>query len=308
MSRIKKLVYLIIIGMLFTQCKPYQVATKPNEMKYTEFTAQQQFWNSPEGKIAYIDKGEGKPLLFLHGVPTSGWLYRKMIDPLVAKGFRVIVPDMLGFGNSESPKGYEIYDKKAHANRIWGLMKHLNIDSWTHIMHDAGGLWTWEMLKVDPDKIEKLIVLNTIIYDEGFEPPVKMKKGFFAKIPMWAYRNMSGMMIGKLFKNGTNDHQMSKAEIEGYTTPLKQGKTQALYKFFTTNTKSIPDYTTALTNLKVPVQVIWGTDDTILLWNPQKEKVTKNLKVDPKDIHLLSKNHFIQEEATDKLIELISSF
>ena len=303
-----KLLSYLLLGLFFTQCKPYQVATKPNEMKYSEFTAQQKFWDSPEGKIAYIDKGDGKPLLLLHGVPTSGWLYRKMIDPLVAQGYRVIVPDMLGFGNSDSPKGYDIYDKKAHANRIWGLMKHLEIDKWSHVMHDAGGLWTWEMLKVDPDKIDKITILNTIIYKEGFEPPVTMKKGFFAKIPMWAYRNMSGMMIGKLFKNGTNNHDMSKAEIEGYTTPLKQGKTKALYKFFTTNTKSIPDYSTVLQNIDISVQIVWGTDDKILLWNTQNERVIKDLKIDQVNIHLLNKNHFLQEEATENLIELIADF
>ena len=66
-----------------------------------------------------------------------------MIDDL-AKTHRVIAPDMLGFGSSNSPKGYEIYEPKEHANRLLGLMSFLKINSWNHVFHDAGGLWTWE--------------------------------------------------------------------------------------------------------------------------------------------------------------------
>jgi len=94
-------------------------------------------WASAEGNISYIDKGEGEPILLLHGVPTSGWLYRKMIDPLVKKGYRVIVPDMLGYGSSDNPDGYDIYDKKEQARHILGLMEHLNIPNWHHVMHDV---------------------------------------------------------------------------------------------------------------------------------------------------------------------------
>lgn len=301
-------IFILIFLCLFTSCKPYQIDSKPTDMSYSEFTSIQKTWESPEGKIAYIDKGKGTPLLLLHGIPTSGWLYRKMIDPLVAQGYRVIVPDMLGFGNSDSPKGYDIYDKKAHAKRILGLMNHLEISSWHHVMHDAGGLWTWELLKQNSNKINRLSILNTIIYKDGFCPPVKMKKGLFGKIVKWSYKANTNTMLKKLFKNGTNNYPMSKADIEGYKRPLKEGKTEALYKFFTTNTKSIPDYSTTLKNLNIPTQVIWGTNDKILVWEKQKIKVNKGLKIANKNIHLLNKNHFIQEEAFQKVTELIIAF
>ncbi len=111
-----------------------------------------------------------------------------MIDEL-EKTHRVIVPDMLGFGSSDSPKGYDIYSEARHAERLLALMNHLEIKNWTHVMHDAGGLWTWELLKNDPNRINKLIVLNTIIYEDGFKPPIRFKKGFIARTAMWSYRN-----------------------------------------------------------------------------------------------------------------------
>jgi len=116
MQSFRKIIYLVVVALLFSQC---------------------------------------------HGVPTSSWLYRKLIDPLVASGYRVIAPDMLGFGNSANPKGYTIYDKKEHARRILGLMEHLKINNWHHVMHDAGGLWTWELFKQAPSKISKLTIKVT---------------------------------------------------------------------------------------------------------------------------------------------------
>ena len=117
----KKALFLFSYVLMFLSCKSYQ-ENKLTDIKYSDFIHSQKKWLSPDGAISYIDKGEGTPILLLHGVPTSGWLYRKMIDPLVANGFRVIVPDMLGCGTSDSPKGYEIYDKKEHAKRIFCLL------------------------------------------------------------------------------------------------------------------------------------------------------------------------------------------
>ena len=149
-------------------------------MTYSQFRDTQQSFLSSNGIIKYIDKGEGDVLLLLHGIPTSGWLYRKMIDEL-SNNYRVIVPDMLGFGSSDSPKGYDIYSPQEHAKRLLELMSSLKIESWNHVFHDAGGLWTWELMKTASEKIKALIILNTIIFEEGFNPPIRFKKGIRVK-------------------------------------------------------------------------------------------------------------------------------
>ena len=303
----KTLLKYLCIPLSFLGCKTYQKAN-PNDITYAEFTNSQKHWISENGNVSYIDKGEGKPILLLHGIPTSGWLYRKMIDPLVAKGYRVIAPDMLGFGNSNSPEGYDIYDKKEHAKRILGLMEYLNIPNWHHLMHDAGGLWTWEMLKMDNSKINKLTILNTIIYKEGFEPPIEVGNTGLAKLIKWSYNNNYNLMTCQLFKGGLENFEMSKRDIEGYKEPLREQKTDALHKFFTTNTKSIPDYSDVLKSLDVPTQVIWGINDEILKWEAQSEKVISDLKIQAKDIHILNKNHFLQEEVPDDLVNYITAF
>ena len=66
-------------------------------------------------------------------------------------------------------------------------MDFLEIKNWNHVFHDAGGLWTWELLRLSPERITNLIILNSVIYEEGFKPPIRFKKGFLAKFIMKMY-------------------------------------------------------------------------------------------------------------------------
>jgi len=280
------------------------------KFNYQQFRNNQQSFISSDGEIKYTDKGKGSVILLIHGIPTSSWLYRKMIDGLVAEGHRVIAPDMLGFGASENPKGYEVYSQENHAKRIVELMDHLKIDSWSHVMHDAGGLWTWETFKKVPSRINRLIILNTIIYKEGFNPPIKMTRGPFARFSMWLYRNKSttNTLLDQLFKKGMNHNELTEEEIEGYKMPLQEGKTNAMYYFFTNTCNELTDYDSLLNSINIPVTVIWGKNDDMLEWEPQKEKVQKSLKIKNENIHTLDGRHFIQEGFPEQINEIIINF
>ena len=301
--------YLLLICS-FISCKPYKAAvTEPNQMTYSQFRAQQHTFASKDGNIHYVDKGKGPVIVLLHGVPTSSWLYRHMIDDL-AKNHRVIAPDMLGFGSSDSPKGYDIYSETQHAERLLALLDSLNIKTWTHIMHDAGGLWTWELFKKAPNRINNLVILNTIIYEAGFNPPIRFKKGFMARTAMWSYRNgvTTNMMLKGLFKEGLTQNTLNKIDVEGYKTPLREGKTKAMYYFFSQTCNDLTNYQPVISKIDIPVAVIWGENDSFLNWKHQKETVAKDLNISNENIHLLNARHFIQEEQPKEITKIILNF
>ena len=301
----------VMCALLFVACKPYQsTIMRDNQITYDSFRESQDSFNTSEGAIKYIDRGQGPAILLLHGVPTSGWLYRKMIDPLVDAGYRVIAPDMLGFGSSDSPKGYEIYAEDMHAQRLLELMDHLEIEKWTHITHDAGGLWTCELMLQDSKRIEKLVLLNTIIYEEGFDPPIRFRKGIIARTAMWSYRNgiTTNLMLKNLFKSGMTENTLNKTDIEGYKRPMLEGKTNAMYYFFTQTCNSLPNYQPMIQEMKVPTAIIWGENDTFLLIKPQQKALQNDLNIHDENIHLLDAKHFIQEEKPKKVVELILDF
>lgn len=302
--------YFLIFTLSVTACKPYVTTqNKPSQMRYSKFRTQQSTFASKDGNIKYIDQGKGDVIVLLHGVPTSSWLYRNMIDDL-AKTHRVIAPDMLGFGSSDSPKGYDLFSESQHADRLLALLDHLNIKTWTHVMHDAGGLWTWEVFKKAPKRIKKLIVLNTIIYESGFVPPIRFKKGFLARTAMWSYRNgiTTNLMLKGLFKSGMTKNTLNKIDVEGYKQPLKEGKTKAMYYFFTQTCNALTNYKPTISKIDIPVAVIWGKNDTFLKWEPQSDQVIKDLNVKKEHIYLLEAKHFIQEEKPKDITKIILDF
>ncbi|AXT62020.1 alpha/beta hydrolase [Aquimarina sp. AD10] len=307
----QKFFVLILTGVLLFSCKPYEnTKIRKNQITYEDFRADQRLFPTDDGLIKYVDQGKGPVIVLLHGVPTSGWLYRKMIKPLVDSGYRVIIPDMLGYGSSDSPDGFELYNAENHAKRLLELMASLGIEKWSHVMHDAGGLWTWELMRKAPDKIEKLIVLNTIIYEEGFYPPVRMKPGGMAKTAMWAYRNgvSTNTLLKSLFKQGLKENTLNSIDVEGYKTPLLEGKTKAMYYFFSQTCNELPDYSDVFENVTVPVSVIWGIHDTMLQWPPQQTRAANALNVKNEDIHIVDEKHFIQETKAEEISYKIMDF
>lgn len=307
--KINTLFYAFFV-LTFFSCGTNKNIPNKSNLTYSQFRSDQKSFKSSDGTLKYIDKGKGKVILLLHGVPTSSWLYRKMIDGLVNSGYRVIAPDMLGFGNSDNPKGYEIYNAKEHGKRILELMNSLKVKTWSHVTHDAGGLWTWELLKMDKKRIENLIILNTIAYEEGFKPPIRMKKGFFSRTSMWMYRNgiTTNFLLKKLFKMGLNENNLSKIDIEGYKKPLLEGKTKGMYYFFSKTCYALPDNNKLIKSLDIPVTIIWGKNDEMLQIMPQKEKIKNALNIDEKDIHIIDAKHFIQEEKPQEINKIIIKF
>lgn len=300
----------LIILVSFLSCGSNKNIAATSKLSYSTFRKSQKSFLTSDGNIKYIDKGKGEVILLLHGIPTSGWLYRKMIAGLVNEGYRVIAPDMLGFGNSDNPDGYELYNAKQHGKRILELMNGLKVDKWTHVTHDAGGLWTWELLKQDKKRVEKLILLNTLIYEEGFNPPIRMKKGFFARTSMWMYRNgvTTNLLLKGLFKSGLKENNLTKIEIEGYKKPLKEGKTKGMYYFFSKTCNALPDNDSIIKSLEIPVAIIWGKHDKMLQIAPQKEKMINALNIDEKNIHIMDAKHFIQEEKPEEINKIIIDF
>jgi haloalkane dehalogenase len=90
-------------------------------------------------RLAYLDEGAGRPLVMLHGEPTWSFMYRKLIPPLVAAGYRCVIPDLPGFGRSDKPLEESWYSQRRHAEAVGSLLDELGIEDVALVMHDWGG-------------------------------------------------------------------------------------------------------------------------------------------------------------------------
>jgi haloalkane dehalogenase len=100
----------------------------------------------------------------VHGNPTWGYLWRNFIPPLVGAGFRVIVPDHLGFGRSDKPDDPSLYRIPRHAARFEQLLESLDLRETTVVPQDWGGPIGLAWAGKHPTRIHSLAILNTIAH------------------------------------------------------------------------------------------------------------------------------------------------
>jgi haloalkane dehalogenase len=120
------------------------------------------FTEAPGFKMHYVDEGAGEPILCLHGEPTWGYLYRNFIPPL-AKNYRVVVPDHMGFGKSETPQD-KIYTLKTHVENLFTVLDELALEDITLVIQDWGGLIGGAAIATQPDRFKRVFVMNTAVY------------------------------------------------------------------------------------------------------------------------------------------------
>ena len=108
----------------------------------------------------YADEGQGRPVILLHGQPTWGYIWRRFIPPL-ALTHRVIVPDHMGFGKSETPPDRE-YTLRTHVANLGALIEALDLRNITLVMQDWGGPIGVGYAVRNPDRIHSLVFMNTV--------------------------------------------------------------------------------------------------------------------------------------------------
>jgi haloalkane dehalogenase len=111
-------------------------------------------------RMAYIDEGQGDPIVFLHGNPTSSYLWRNVIPHLIAHG-RCIAPDLIGMGRSDKPKLAYHFDD--HARYLDGLLDELGLTKVTLVIHDWGSALGFDWAMRHPDRVRAIAFMEAII-------------------------------------------------------------------------------------------------------------------------------------------------
>jgi pimeloyl-ACP methyl ester carboxylesterase len=110
--------------------------------------------------IEYEVTGGGRPVVLLHGFPDSGRLWRHQVPALVEAGFRVIVPDLRGYGLSDQPKEVEDYSIPFLVGDVLALLDHQGIEKAHVVGHDWGAAVAWAMASLVPDRVDHLVALS----------------------------------------------------------------------------------------------------------------------------------------------------
>lgn len=107
-----------------------------------------------------VDVGSGPAVLLLHGFPDSSYLWRNQIQPLVEAGYRVIAPDLRGFGESDKPQEVEAYAMQLLIGDVLGILKELQVERVRLVAHDWGAVLGWALTALFPQVVEQYVPIS----------------------------------------------------------------------------------------------------------------------------------------------------
>lgn len=147
-------------------------------------------------RMHYVDEGQGPVFLLLHGEPSWSYLYRKMIPPLANAGFRVIAPDLIGFGRSDKPEDPQAYTYQSHLDWLKELVHTLGLKDISLYCQDWGGLLGLRFVGEEPDRFRRVCAANTFLPTGDVSPG----RAFLR----WqkSSQTMPVMKIGELIRKG----------------------------------------------------------------------------------------------------------
>ena len=136
--------------------------TDPGWLDRREFPFESRFHETAVGRMHYVDEGRGDPIVFVHGVPTWSFLFRKLIAGL-SDGHRCVAMDHLGFGLSDKPGSYS-YEPQLLADNVEGLLGSLDLEPCTLVVHDWGGPLGLPYAIRHPDRVRRIVLFNTWLW------------------------------------------------------------------------------------------------------------------------------------------------
>jgi pimeloyl-ACP methyl ester carboxylesterase len=137
-------------------------ALPPTWLDTAEYPFEPHYFATPAGRLHYVDEGQGEVLVFVHGTPTWSFLYRAQIREL-ARHYRCIAVDNLGFGLSDQPAGFDQHPAH-HAGHLQLLLDHLGVRDYTLLAHDFGGPIGLAAALQHPERVRRLVLFNTWLW------------------------------------------------------------------------------------------------------------------------------------------------
>ena len=207
-----------------------------------------------------LDEGEGEPVLLLHGYPDSNKLWRNQVPALRDAGYRVIAPDLRGFGESSKPQNVEAYSLEILVGDVLGILDALNINKVKMIGHDFGAFLGWGLCLTVPDRITKYVALAVGHPGSFFNAGIKQKQlswyTHLFQIP--GVDELIKADNWKFFRELTQHH----SEVDHWIKDLERpGAMNAGLNWYRANANLLYVDTSAFPKSRVPTTGVWANRD-----------------------------------------------
>jgi haloalkane dehalogenase len=279
------------------------------------FQFQSKYYQAAHGRMAYIDEGRGEPIVMLHGNPTWSYLYRKFISRIAAER-RAIAVDHIGFGRSD--KSLKMLRLEDHIKNFSELALGLDLRNATLVMQDWGGPIGLGFATRFPDRIKRLVIMNTWAFRIAAGTPLHPLLEQF-RIPGVGEALVQGLNLfveGFLPAGIHRPERIDPVMMAAYRAPFPDYNSRAPVLAFPRDIPVGDDHPSAavmaeiqdnLDKLRLPALIIWGAHDIAI---PPQLIQARWLRYFPEaEVHLLdTASHFLQEDEPDQIVDLILDF
>jgi pimeloyl-ACP methyl ester carboxylesterase len=261
--------------------------------------------------ISYLDQGQGKVIVMLHGNPTWSFYYRNLAT-LLQENYRVIAPDHMGCGFSDKPLDYP-YTLKTHIDNLETLLALLEIDKFSLVVHDWGGAIGMGLAVRFPARVESVVVMNTAAF-AAKRMPLRIR---ICRIPLLGdiiVRGFNGFARAALTMAVANP--MAPAVARGYLEPYDSWAHRvAILRFvqdipLTTKDASWQTLAEIENGLKMlqnkPMLILWGGRDFCFTRQFYNEWLQRFPGAESHLFH--DAGHYVLEDAFAVIAPLLSSF
>ena len=263
-------------------------------------------------RIHYVDEGPraAAPVLLLHGEPSWSYLYRTMIAPIAAGGYRVVAPDLVGFGRSDKPSERGDYTYERHVSWIWGFVEALGLDRITLFCQDWGGLIGLRVAAEHEAPFARIVAANTGLPTGD----LSLGRAFEA----WRLLSQRGetLPVGAIVRMGCTTP--ISAEVEAaYDVPFPDESYKAGARQFPLLVPTTPDDPASAANRQAwrvlarwqkPFLTAFSDGDPITRGGERIfQRLVPGAQGQPHTI-IAGAGHFLQEDAGDQLARVVLDF
>jgi pimeloyl-ACP methyl ester carboxylesterase len=216
--------------------------------------------------LFYVVKGEGEPLLLIHGFGAGGWVWEKQIDVL-AQSNRVYALDLIGHGFSDRPR--IDYTPETYIHSVKDFMDGVGIERATLIGNSMGGGIAWAIAGLFPERAEKLVLINCVppdVLDQVRNLSFRMLAAIidFPVLPYLAFAGRSRNSVKRILHDCVVDLRRITPEVidRQYRISKIEGTPWVLYSTFK-HAREAPKFEPCLSRIACPSLLIWGEEDRI---------------------------------------------
>ena len=287
----------------------------------SDFKYSKSFMTINGKNLAYVDSGEGDPIVFLHGNPTSSYLWRNVMPHLEGMG-RLIAPDLVGMGDSDKldNSGPGRYTFIEHTEYLYALLEELDLNSVTLVIHDWGSALGFNWAALNPDKIKSIVYMEAITGPiESWDDWPEQARNIFQLFRSDAGEELileKNFFVERVFAGDVGMHRaLEKQELDAYIKPFeKEGESRRPTLTWprqipiegepTEVVEIVKNYAKFMSETQLPKLFINADPGSILIgkqreiarqWPNQKEVTVKG-------------GHFIQEVSPDEIGKFVREF